>query len=375
MKTKVFLTLCSVLVVLVMAAPPLPAQAPSQPPATPAKTWDLVYASYVAENWIAHDLAKIWDQEMRKRTGGRVKIGKWLFGGSLLKMDQMTKGIGSRMADIGYLNMTLEPSLWPLLTTGDLIYLTDACGAKDYAYLQLYDTYAPVKAEFDKNNLFPLFLEGATPTVLAGKGKHVKTLEDLKGRKFRSYGMTNDVLAALGATPLVISTGDLYSALDKGIVDGYAALVASAVVSLGFLDVTEWIDDPGIGVYVSDGSFINLDVWKSFPPDIQKIALDLRQELLAKGIQMFYQLSLDSMKKCVAKGATLYVLPNAEKARWRAKVNPEQTLWPAWINQREKQGVPAKEYLDRLRKLLPETTKKSTYPGNDLVFREAMGQK
>ena len=45
---------------------------------------------------------------------------------------------------------------------------------------------------------------------------------DLKGIKMRSTGLYNAFLKAMGATPINISPGDVYSALERGVVDGLA---------------------------------------------------------------------------------------------------------------------------------------------------------
>lgn len=49
-----------------------------------------------------------------------------------------------------------------------------------------------------------------------------KTGLDLNGRKMRSTGLYNPFLKAMNATPVNISPGDVYSALERGVVDGLA---------------------------------------------------------------------------------------------------------------------------------------------------------
>src|SRR5215471_10431981 len=49
--------------------------------------------------------------------------------------------------------------------------------------------------------------------------KEIKTVDDLKGLKFRIAGMGGHVLAKLGIVPQQIAGGDVYSALEKGSID------------------------------------------------------------------------------------------------------------------------------------------------------------
>lgn len=49
-----------------------------------------------------------------------------------------------------------------------------------------------------------------------------KTGIDLTGVKMRSTGLYNALMKAMGATPIVISPGEVYSGLERGVVDGLA---------------------------------------------------------------------------------------------------------------------------------------------------------
>jgi TRAP-type C4-dicarboxylate transport system substrate-binding protein len=49
-----------------------------------------------------------------------------------------------------------------------------------------------------------------------------KTGIDLTGRKMRATGLYKAFLKAMGATPIVISPGDVYASLERGLVEGLA---------------------------------------------------------------------------------------------------------------------------------------------------------
>ena len=59
--------------------------------------------------------------------------------------------------------------------------------------------------------------------ILLGKTKPIKTIEDIKGLKFRimQNKIYADMFKALGANPVPLPWADLYSALEQGVVDGY----------------------------------------------------------------------------------------------------------------------------------------------------------
>src|SRR6266496_3978011 len=49
--------------------------------------------------------------------------------------------------------------------------------------------------------------------------KEIKTLDDLKGLKFRVAGLAGQVLSKLGVVPQQIAPGDIYTALERGSID------------------------------------------------------------------------------------------------------------------------------------------------------------
>src|SRR6202022_2996402 len=69
---------------------------------------------------------------------------------------------------------------------------------------------------------------GAVPQQLAANTgaqmggwfrKEIKTVDDLKGLKFRVGGFAGTILAKLGAVPQQLAAGDIYPALEKGTID------------------------------------------------------------------------------------------------------------------------------------------------------------
>ncbi len=54
------------------------------------------------------------------------------------------------------------------------------------------------------------------PRWAAGFRKEIKSLDDLKGLKFRAGGFAGKVLERLGVVPQNIPAGEIYQSLEKG---------------------------------------------------------------------------------------------------------------------------------------------------------------
>jgi TRAP-type mannitol/chloroaromatic compound transport system substrate-binding protein len=102
--------------------------------------------------------------------------------------------------------------------------------------------------------------------------KEIRTLEDLKGMKFRVGGFAGRVLAKLGVVPTQIPASDIYPALEKGTIDAAEWVGPYDDERLGFFKVAKHYYYPGWW----DGGpeldlFINADAWKTLPSEYQSI--------------------------------------------------------------------------------------------------------
>jgi len=99
--------------------------------------------------------------------------------------------------------------------------------------------------------------------------KPVRKVEDLKGMKIRVVGLTAKIMQAAGASPTNIPGAEQYVALQRGTVD--ATIYPSFVLDAYKLkEVIKYVIMPSIISPPTTEIFMNLDLWKSLPKDIQK---------------------------------------------------------------------------------------------------------
>jgi len=100
--------------------------------------------------------------------------------------------------------------------------------------------------------------------------KEVKTVADLQGLKMRIGGIAGQVLQKLGVVPQQIGGGDIYPALEKGMIDGAEWVGPYHDEKLGFAKVAPYYYYPGFwegGPCVH--AFVNLDKWNGLPKAYQ----------------------------------------------------------------------------------------------------------
>lgn len=95
---------------------------------------------------------------------------------------------------------------------------------------------------------------------------------DLKGRKIRGTQSYHGVIRMLGASPVVLPGSQIYTALEKGVVDG-AAWPAAGMLSMKHYEVAKYRLRPTFGTS-NLGVWVNAAKWKKLSPKAQKILLD-----------------------------------------------------------------------------------------------------
>jgi TRAP-type C4-dicarboxylate transport system substrate-binding protein len=95
---------------------------------------------------------------------------------------------------------------------------------------------------------------------------------DFTGLKIRVTPVYRDIVQALGGTPITTPPGEVYTALERGVVDGYGWPV-SGIFDLGWDKVTKFRVEPAFyGAEVN--VLVNLDTWKSLNDAQRKVLTD-----------------------------------------------------------------------------------------------------
>ncbi|CCG41777.1 TRAP transporter substrate-binding protein [Magnetospirillum molischianum] len=151
------------------------------------------------------------------------------------------------------------------------------------------------------------FPAGNTGTQMGGWfRKEIKTVEDLKGLKFRIAGYAGRVLTKLGVVPQQLAGSDVYPALEKGTIDGAEWVGPADDEKLGFHKVAPYYYYPGWwegGPTVT--MLVNIAAWEKLPKAYQAIfesaCADANLHMSAK----YDVLNPPALKRLVANGAKL----------------------------------------------------------------------
>ena len=121
-------------------------------------------------------------------------------------------------------------------------------------------------------NLVP-FVGGNTGVQMGGwYNRRIDGIEDFKGLKMRMPGLGGRVLERLGGTPVLLPAGELYTGLERGIIDALEWVGPYHDAFMGFDEIAKYYYYPG---WHEPGTafefFVNKDKYESLPEDLREI--------------------------------------------------------------------------------------------------------
>jgi C4-dicarboxylate-binding protein DctP len=204
---------------------------------------------------------------------------------------------------------------------------------------------SPMMAELNKK----LEAKGVEPLAYWDNGAHNYTAnkpllmpEDFRGMKMRIQGgkVQDAVARELGAIPQIIAFGELYQALQTGVVDGEDN-VASNILTQRFYEVQKHMTLSHHS-RLTYALVANKTFWNGLPDDVRAQLDRAVKETNAFFNETAAKDNADAIDKIKASGKTeIHVLTDAERKAWIGKLMPVHT---------EMQSRFGKDFIERIYK-------------------------
>ena len=226
------------------------------------------YASPYPPDHIFSRADKAFFEKVEKETGGKVKFQAY-WAGTLISDREGIAQLASGVADMafvapiysrvgkdisrsmeGWFNMRLTPD------------------QKVQVFWKLWDKYPQLRAEFEGVHL--VAAHAGTNMDVMTANRAVRTLDDLKGLRLKATGDEVIVLNKLGAAAVAMPMGDVYTSLQKGILDGTIAPYET-LVGFKFAEVIKYFTTFPAPRAAYGSRAMNQKSWDALPADIQKV--------------------------------------------------------------------------------------------------------
>lgn len=250
---------------------------------------------------------------IEERTGGRLKL-QLFEAGSLFKATDTFNAVSRGVLEMG----TISPSY-----AQDKISLAGIASGLPFAFRNVWEA-----AYFHQGLGFEQMLRDEAaehdvywatdkvyPTEMVIKDP-VNSWDDFTGLKIRSSGALQTFLTEAGAAASYIPGGELYSALDSGIVDGAHWGASQGAFSMGLYEVAKYHVQPALNIAGTDVIIVSQKALDKLPEDMQKIVKQaLDEQFWVRTNEYLYKERITLAKAIAEQGVEVNTLPEDVQKR------------------------------------------------------------
>ncbi len=302
----------------------------------------LTYAFFAPAGTFPGKQMAHWAEEVNKRTGGKVEVQTFP-AGTLLGAREMYDGVSKGVADIGLGAPSYDPGRFPLTSGVSLpMGFTNATVASRTLW-ELTQEFQP--KEYENFKVIAMFT--TEPGYIQSRNP-VRNAADLNGMKLRAAGTGVPVLSALGAAPVGMPMPEVPQSVQTGVIDG-TMTSREVLQDFKLAESLKFVTDYPT-VVVTFAAVMDRKRWEKLPADVQKVIEELAPEMAVWTGQYHDKQNVGAALEWAAKehGLQTLSLSPDERAQWDAKLKPMEE---AWVAEMTAKGLPAVEYLTRLREL------------------------
>src|SRR5690606_1185578 len=159
----------------------------------------------------------------------------------------------------------------------------------------------------------------------------INSPEDFKGKRIRGYGIATDVIEAMGGTAVPMAAPEVYTALERGVLDGVYGFDFITAVDYNLHEIAPHFTDIGDGPHAPSATIMNLEYWNSLPEDIQSLCNEIVDEIYAGQYTTIYdQSNRKYVERAKAEGVQFNIWADDLKQSVKKLVQPAQVN--KWID-------------------------------------------
>jgi len=272
--------------------------------------WDMTYPMYRG-TWDFKVLEK-WCADVKTASGGRLDITPHA-GGEIMPVIETFDAVSKGMLKIdfsygpywiGKLPMAIYASGLPPFTLPRFEHYKVL-----YYELGLEDL---IRKAYAKHNIFYVGVVPSNNCVLLSK-RPVSKAADFKGLKIRATGIYAEVAAAAGASTVYFPWGEIYGALEKGVIDGVIGGPLSSQCESAFHEPTKYFLETPLTPVDAWCLHVNMDAWNGLPDDLKKILYESCSYASDLFTAAYFRHDAEWRKKIVDAGVSVTTLPEEEQ--------------------------------------------------------------
>ena len=209
-------------------------------------------------------------QQLERASGGRIKL-QVFEPGKLVPALAVFDSVSQGKVEAGYTWMGYEIGKLPASALfGAVPFGMESPMFSAWMYFGGGDQL--LKEVYKPHKVHPIFCGTISPEAAGWFRKEITKPEELKGLKFRAAGLGGRVYQKVGASVTLLPAGELFQALEKGVLDGTEFSLPTVDDQLGFHKVAKFYYLPGWHQpSTNQYLYVNLDQWTKLKPATQAL--------------------------------------------------------------------------------------------------------
>ena len=166
------------------------------------------------------------------------------------------------------------------------------------------------REQYAKYNLYPL-LGGNTNIQMGGWfRKPINSLKDMHGLKMRIPGLGGEVFSKMGVNPVLLPAGEIYTSLERGVIDATEWVGPALDIKMGFYKVAPYYysgwHEPGSVLELT----FNKHSWEKLPFEHQSMIEVASSEMNANMTYEFHAQNIQALQKLKSLDVKLLQFPD-----------------------------------------------------------------
>lgn len=259
---------------------------------------------------------KMFVEEVNKKFGEHVEI-VWRGGPEIMPPFKQAEGVRNGAMGMTYTSPSYYQGLVPTSGTMNLSFKN----YEEIAATNYHERMTELHAE--KSLVYLGEIPATQLNFMIYMGQEIKSLDELKGKRIRVFPTLLPLVAKLGAEPIVMSMGDIFTAMERGAIDGFMQGPLNQAKQYG--DLVKTVVMPGV-YRAGFPVLVNKDIWAKVSPDVQaEIVTFLREDFAPRMDNIWGGPIADSRKEMEDKGWKFLELSGDE-----AKAYEQNAMDAAW---------------------------------------------
>ena len=261
-------------------------------------------------------------EQLEERSNGRIQL-ELFEAGALFKAQETFNAVSRGILEMG----TISPSY-----ASDKMTLAGIASGLPFAFRNVWEAayfhqglgFEDMLREEAAQHGVYWSTDKVYPTEMVVKDP-IESVEEFESLKIRSSGALQKFLTEAGAAASYIPGGELYTALDSGIVDGAHWGAAQGAYSMGLYEIAKYHVQPALNIAGTDVIIVSQKAMDELPEDLQQLVKDvLNEQFWYRTNEYQYKERITLAKAISEEGVQVNTLPQEVQDHL---VQTAQTMW------------------------------------------------